>query len=40
MDYQTVFGKPYMTPQDIMEANYALDMYIEAQQKAIKNKKK
>lgn len=40
IDYQTVFGKPYMTPQDIMEANYALDMYIEAQQKAIKSKKK
>lgn len=29
-----------MTPQDIMEANYALDMYIEAQEKEIKNKKK
>lgn len=33
-DYATVFGKPYMTPQDIEEANIALDMQIEADKKA------
>ena len=37
-DYQTVFGKPYMTPQDVIEANYALDMQIEAEKNAVKKK--
>lgn len=37
-DYQTVFGKPYMTPQDIIEANYALDFQIEAEKRAAKKK--
>lgn len=37
-DFPTVFGKPYMTPQDIEEANIALDMQIEAEKKAAKRK--
>ena len=37
-DYKTVFGKPYMTPQDIEEANIALDLQIEAEKKAAKIK--
>lgn len=37
-DYQTVFGKSYMTPQDIAEANAALDMQLEAEKKASKAK--
>ena len=37
-DFQTVFGKPFMTPQDIEEANIALDMQIEAEKKAAKRK--
>ena len=36
-DYTTVFFK--MTPQDIEEANIALDMQIEAERKAMKKKK-
>lgn len=28
-DYPTVFGKPYMTPQDVLEANYALSYALE-----------
>lgn len=35
-DYQTVFGKPYMTPQDVMEANIALDLQLEAEKRAAK----
>ena len=35
-DFQTVFGKPYMTPQDIREANYALDMQIAAERRQMK----
>ncbi len=38
IDYQTVFGKSYMTPQDIIEANYALDMKIEAEKKAARKR--
>ena len=38
-DYQTVFGRPYMTPQDVMEANIALDMQIEAEKRAAKKKR-
>lgn len=37
-DFQTVFGKPFMTPQDVREANIALDMQIEADKKAAKKK--
>lgn len=37
-DWQTVFGKPYMTPQDIEEANIALEIQIEAEKKAMKKK--
>lgn len=36
--YSEVFGKPYMTPQDVLEANIALDMFQEQQRKAIKKK--
>lgn len=38
-DYQTVFGKPYMSPQDVMEANFALDMQIAAEKRAAKRKR-
>lgn len=38
MDFQTVFGKPYMTPQDVIEANFALDMMLDAEKKAAKRK--
>lgn len=37
-DYRTVFGKPYMTPQDVEEANIALDLQIEAEKRAMKKK--
>lgn len=37
-DFRTVFGKPYMTPNDILEANIALEMQIEAEKKAAKKK--
>ena len=39
-DFQTVFGKPFMSPNDVMEANYALDMQIEAEKRAAKSKKR
>lgn len=35
-DYQTVFY--FMTPQEIDEANIALDIQIEAEKKALKKK--
>ena len=38
-DFQTVFGKPYMTPQDVLEANIALDMQEEAEKKSMKKKR-
>nr|DAY31306.1 MAG TPA: hypothetical protein [Caudoviricetes sp.] len=38
-DYQTVFGKPYMTPQDVKEANIALTMQLEAEKEAAKKKR-
>ena len=38
-DFQTVFGKPYMTPRDIAEANIALDIQIEEEKKAAKRKR-
>ena len=37
-DWQTVFGKPYMTQQDVEAANIALDLQLEAEKKAIKKK--
>lgn len=39
-DYQTVFGRPYMTPRDIAEANAALDIQIEEENKAAKRKRR
>ncbi len=38
-DWQTVFGKPFMTPQDLEAANIALDIQIEEENKAMKKKK-
>lgn len=38
-DYSTVFGKPYMTWEDVEEANIALDMQLEEERKAVKKKK-
>ena len=38
-DYQTVFGRPYMTPQDVKEANIALDIQIEAEKRAMRKKR-
>ena len=37
-DYPTVFGKPFMTPQDVREANFALDLALEAERKAARRK--
>lgn len=37
-DYPTVFGKSFMSPQDVIEANYALDMALEAEKKAAKRR--
>jgi hypothetical protein len=37
-DFQTVFGRPYMTPQDVEEANIALGMQINAEKQAMKRK--
>ena len=37
-DFPTVFGKPFMTPQDVMEANIALDIQHEAEKKAARKK--
>ena len=37
-DFQTVFGRPYMTPQDVEEANIALDMQLKAEKQAAKKK--
>lgn len=39
-DYQTVFGKPYMTPLDVREANIALDIQIEAEKRAAEKARK
>ncbi len=38
-DFQTVFGRPYMTPQDVMEANIALDIQLKAEKQAMKRKR-
>lgn len=37
-DYQTVFGKPYMTPQDVEEANIALDIQLAEEKRRMKKK--
>lgn len=37
-DFQTVFGRPYMTPQDVAEANIALDEQLKAEKQAYKKK--
>lgn len=36
--WSAVFGKPYMTPQDVAKANIALNMQYEAEKKAMKKK--
>lgn len=38
-DYKTVFGKPFMTPQDVEEANAALDIQLEQEKRAMKRKR-
>lgn len=38
-DFSTVFGKPYMSPQDVKEANIALKIKREAEKKAAKRKR-
>lgn len=38
-DFQTVFGRPYMTPLDVAEANVALDMQIEVEKRAARKKR-
>lgn len=38
-DYKTVFGRPVMTPQDVAEANCALDMQLEAEKRAVRKKR-
>lgn len=37
-DYQTVFGKPFMTPQDVEMANIALNMQYQAEKDAVNKK--
>lgn len=39
VSFQAVFGKPFMTLQDVKEANYALDAKIKAEKEAIRKKK-
>lgn len=39
LDYTAVFGKPFMSPQDVIEANFALDMVIDARKKAAKKRR-
>ena len=39
VSFQAVFGKPFMTLQDIKEANFALDAKIKAEKDAIRKKK-
>lgn len=36
--WQAVFGKPFMTQQDVDAANIALDLQLEAEKKAMKKK--
>lgn len=39
LNFQAVFGKPFMTPQDAIEANFALDKLIKARKEAAKRKR-
>ena len=39
VSFQAVFGKPFMTLQDIKEANFALDAKIKAEKDAMRKKK-
>lgn len=39
-DFQTVFGKPFMTPEDVEKANIALDLQLEAEKEAVKKKRR
>lgn len=39
VSFQAVFGKPFMTLQDIKEANFALDAKIKAEKEALRKKK-
>lgn len=39
VSFQAVFGKPFMTLQDIKEANFALDAKLKAEKEAIRKKK-
>ena len=39
VSFQAVFGKPFMTLQDIKEANFALDAKIKAEREAVRKKK-
>ena len=38
--YQEVFGRPFMTLQDVEEANIALEIQSEAEKRAAKRKKR
>ena len=38
ISFQTAFGRNYMTPNDIVEANFALDMVNEQRRKAMRKK--
>lgn len=38
LTFQAVFGKPFMTPNDVIEANYALDKFNKARQAALRKK--
>lgn len=35
-DFRTVFGRDYMSPDDVRRANIALDIQIEAEKRAAK----
>ena len=37
--FETVFGRAFMTPRDVEEANIALDMQYEAERRAARRKK-
>ena len=39
LTFQTVFGKPFMTPQDVIEANFALEKFNKLRKQALSKKK-
>ena len=39
LTFQAVFGKPFMTPNDVVEANFALDKFNKARKQALQKKK-